>query len=629
MKKIIPILIVGLFVLSGLGAVALPVDEQKVIEQSKTILFSDPIINEEGKYISIKLDEATSELREVGKPTIPVVTKVFVFPSETIIEEVEVTFSGVKTEVLSKPVIPARKSIPLSAAIRFAPELKEDEEVYESTGLYPEEQWSYKIVSGMNNNNDVVYVSIQMNPVQYEPANNRIYVATSADIKISYVPSPDLVIFEDAYDLLIVAPEKFSDKLQLLIEHKNSYGVQTILKTTDQIYTEYSAGRDDPEKIKLCIYDMKETYDISYVLLVGGRIGQLWRWYIPERVVANDDGWEEGYSSDLYYADIYKNNGTEFEDWDSNGNGIFAEWWNAVDGRDIIDYVPDVAVGRLACRYGFEVDIMVDKIIEYESSACDPSWFKKMICIAGDTFVPGINGDYSGVAEGEIECDHAASFLEPLGFDIEKLYTSDGSFSGPSDVTNSISNGAGFVIFAGHGSPSTWGNHPPEDDNFTTGLQLRHMQKLRNSEKLPIVVVGGCHNSQFNVTFLNFVKGIRTEGKAYFDEHFWHKTWVPECWSWWLARKSGGGSIATIGCSGLGYGDLGYATLDHRGGWIDGRFFDCYGNQSIDILGDVHSQAITDYITIIGGENSKQLDRKTIEGWALLGDPSLKIGGYS
>ena len=32
MKKIIPILIVGLFVFSGLGAVALPVDEQKVAD---------------------------------------------------------------------------------------------------------------------------------------------------------------------------------------------------------------------------------------------------------------------------------------------------------------------------------------------------------------------------------------------------------------------------------------------------------------------------------------------------------------------------------------------------------------------------------------------------------------------
>ncbi|MCK5458943.1 MAG: peptidase C25, partial [Thermoplasmatales archaeon] len=305
----------------------------------------------------------------------------------------------------------------------------------------------------------------------------------------------------------------------------------------------------------------------------------------------------------------------------------------------IIDYVPDVAVGRLACRYGFEVDIMVDKIIEYESSACDPSWFKKMICIAGDTFVPGINGDHSGVAEGEIECDHAASFLEPLGFDIEKLYTSDGSFSGPSDVTNSISNGAGFVIFAGHGSPSTWGNHPPEDDNFTTGLQLRHMQKLRNSEKLPIVVVGGCHNSQFNVTFLNFVKGIRTEGKAYFDEHFWHKTWVPECWSWWLVRKIGGGSIASFGSTGLGYGYVGNHSdidgdgidepdcLEGLGGYVEITFFRNY-DEGIEVLGDLWSATMTDYLDVFPSMGDK-IQMKQIQEWPILGDPSLMIGGYS
>ncbi len=629
MKKIMQILIVGVLIISGIGAVASPVKELKMLNQTKTISFSDLQINENNGYIRINMKEATSELREVGKPILPVVTEVFVFSSNTIIQDVIVTLSGLQTKVLSKPIMPARQSVPLSAAIGFKPELKEDKSIYESMELYPEQQWSYKVVSGRKNTDDVVYVSVQMNPVQYQPATNTVYRATSADIQITYEHTPQDISFTDEYDLLIIAPEVFSERLQPLIDHKNSYGVETILKTTDEIYAEYTTGRDDPEKIKLCIYDMKETYDISYVMLVGGRIGQRWQWNIPERIVSNDDGWEAGYSSDLYYADIYKNNGTEFEDWDSNGNGVFAEWYNLAEGRDIIDYVPDVAIGRLACRYGFEVDIVVDKIITYETGACDPSWFKKMICIAGDTFVPGVNGDHSGVAEGEIECDHAASFLEPLGFDIEKLYTTDGSFSGPSDVTSSISDGAGFVLFSGHGNPMTWGNHPFEDDNFTTGLQIRHMPMLRNKEKLPIVVVGGCHNSQFNVTVLNFVQGLLTEGKAYFDEHFYHKTWTPECWSWWLVRRSGGGSIATIGCTGLGYGDFGYDTLEHRGGWIDGRFFDCYGNQSIDVLGDVHSQAITDYITIIGGENSRQLDRKTIEGWALLGDPSLKIGGYA
>ena len=628
MKKILPILIIGIVVLSGLGAVAVSEEKHDVFEKTQTLMFSSPTIEKHDGYITLHLNEATSECCEVGKPTLPVVTKVFVFPSESNILDVDVSFSEMSIQVLSQPIIPARKPMPRCADIHGFSELKEDKSVYESTDLYPDQKWSYKVVSGLYKNNNAVYVCVQMNPIQYKPALHQIIRSAKAEISITYEIKPSLPLSGDTYDLLIIAPETFTENLQPLVDHKNSYDVQTVLKTTEEIYEEYDEGRDDPEKIKLCIYDMKQTYDISYVLLVGGRKGQSWQWYIPERIVSNNDGWEAGYSSDLYYADIYKN-GTEFEDWDPNGNGIFAEWFNPTEGRDIIDYMPDVAVGRLACRYRFEVDTLVDKIIEYESGSCDPSWFKQMICIAGDTFVPGINGDTSGVSEGEVECDHAADLMDPLGFEITKLYTSDGSFSGPNDVISSITAGAGFVLFSGHGNPSTWGNHPPEDDNFTTGLQLRHMARLRNNEKLPIVVVGGCHNSQFNVTVLNFIKGLRTEGKAYFEEHFWHKTWVPECWSWWLPRKANGGAIATIGCTGLGYGDYSYNTLTHYGGWIDGRFFDCYANQSLDVLGDVHSQAITDYITIIGGENSKQLDRKTIEEWTLLGDPSLKIGGYS
>ena len=126
------------------------------------------------------------------------------------------------------------------------------------------------------------------------------------------------------------------DSLQRLVDHKNSIGVSTMVMTTEEIYSDYSEGRDDPEKIKLCIYDMKETYDISYVLLFGGRKGQSFNWYVPERRTNNDDGWESGYSSDLYYGDIYKVNGDDvvFEDWDPNGDNIIAEWTNKVGHKD-------------------------------------------------------------------------------------------------------------------------------------------------------------------------------------------------------------------------------------------------------------------------------------------------------
>ena len=77
--------------------------------------------------------------------------------------------------------------------------------------------------------------------------------------------------------------------------------------------------------------------------------------------------------SDLYYGDLYRYNEEleewEFENWDSNGDGIFAKWEMFMTGKDTLDLMPDVYVGRLACRNKIEVKIIVDKIIKYESTS--------------------------------------------------------------------------------------------------------------------------------------------------------------------------------------------------------------------------------------------------------------------
>ncbi|MCD6573047.1 MAG: peptidase C25, partial [Thermoplasmata archaeon] len=98
---------------------------------------------------------------------------------------------------------------------------------------------------------------------------------------------------------------------------------------------------------------------------------------------------EPGYPCDLYYADIYKEGG-EFDDWDSNGNGIFAEWKRAEENEppeDIIDLYPDAAVGRLACRNVKEIRDVVDKIINYENNAYGKEWTKRILVVSGDGFL--------------------------------------------------------------------------------------------------------------------------------------------------------------------------------------------------------------------------------------------------
>ncbi|MDH7507300.1 MAG: C25 family cysteine peptidase, partial [Candidatus Thermoplasmatota archaeon] len=451
---------------------------------------------------------------------------------------------------------------------------------------------------------------------------------------------------EPEYDLIIITPSKFSLGLKLLMNHKNQKGVSTKIVTTESIYLNYK-GRDKQEDIKLFIKDAIEKWNITYVLLVGARQKLGYRWALPARYSNLEDkgGWNETYVSDLYYADIYRYNNItkeiEFDDWDSNGNDIFAEWkwtWNGyywtwpVTSKDVMDLYPDVYVGRLACRDLSEVLTVVRKIINYENNAYNQSWFKEMIVVGGDTTPYD-----DGIAEGEYETNYAAVIMESIGFNVTRLWTSTGNLTSSKDVIETVRKGAGFLYLSGHGSPIVWSTHPYENESWIDGLWNDEMNDLKNRGKLPICVVGGCHNSQFDVAPANMINGILKLGLKYFtwieDENCFGKlAWLRRCWSWNLIRQRNGGSIATIGNTGLGWGTPGEGCIEGLDGFITSHFFEVYNTSVLNdpgniTLGLVHSQTINLYIQTFE-PNDDELDRKTIEQWVLLGDPSLKIGGY-
>jgi hypothetical protein len=495
-----------------------------------------------------------------------------------------------------------------------------DETIYSSTNLYPKEDHRVRTGVGLHDGERVLFVTVHAY-AQYSPQNDMIYSPVNIAIEITHVPPSSPPLDLDAYDMLVITDEKFTSNLQPLVDHKNSVGIKTIMVTTQEIYSQYN-GRDEAEDIKLRIKDAIEEWGITYVLLGGGRKGQTFEWYIPERRSNNDADSESGYSTDLYYADVYGDSG--FEDWDSNGNGIFAEYHPSFGTkRDYMDFYPDVMVGRLPFRYTWEADAVVDKIITYENTA-DDSWFKNAFVASGDTSPPardeGRGITKTGVYEGEIVTNIAAGYLEQKDFSVKRLYTSNGKFSSFLDFEKEVNDGVGFVYPAGHGSPSVWGNFLPDaetEENFTLGFTIYDIWRYSNGYKLPVVVVGGCHNAQFNITMQNII--------AYEFEKIGESYPADGC-SWWLL-KEGGGSVGCIGYTGFGYGYINEGCTIGLGGWIGPRFFHAYAIQGKTHLGEAHSQAITDYISIIDNVDNDQIDRKSIEGWVLLGDPSLAMGG--
>jgi len=416
MMKILPMIIVWLLILSGLGAAAVTnntILDIKTEAKSEmiTTAFSMPIIKKsDNNYIEVSIKDTSSYLMNPGQPLLPKVVKSFELPFGVKNINVEVTPENVQEYEITGEICPAPTPVPLTETNNVDVKLSKDEKTYASTEPFPSEWYNYRVGCGLNaDNKRVTFVSIQIFPIRYIPASGKLYAAESTDIEVTYdQPGSNPFPQNTIYNLVIIAPSKFAGELKRLVDHKNSLGVKTVLKTTEDIYKEYN-GVDKPEKIKYFIKDIIEKWNITYVLLVGGLKSQIWAkprddpnqgtrdWYVPVRYTNLFDNPEHplsgetihdpGVISDLYYADIYDSNGN-FSSWDPNGDGIFAAWGRpGVENDTGIDLYPDVSVGRLACTNKLEVKNVVDKIINYEKEPADSSWFKKMVVVSGDGFL--------------------------------------------------------------------------------------------------------------------------------------------------------------------------------------------------------------------------------------------------
>ncbi len=434
------------------------------------------------------------------------------------------------------------------------------------------------------------------------------------------------------YDLLIVTAPEFSKYLTPLAKHKNDIGIDTKIVTTEDIYIkEFWKGSDNAEKIKYFIKDCIENWNISYVLLVGGRKdqGKTETWWVPPRYshlirdYKGHENWPEGdFLTDLYFADIYDEYGN-FSSWDDDNDGIFGEWQKNCSAEDKPHLIPDIAVGRLPCRNIIDVKIVVDKIIRYETMDFDDSWFKKMVVVAGDTYP--IKTDY---IDGENYTQQALDIM--TDFQAVKIWSTLGNLHW-FPIVRAINKGCGFVFFSGHGGGNTWATHPPNNSKKWIGdFELKHMFLLFNRYKLPVCLsASGCFNNMFNVslrssflvtpTFFNFIP---------------LPFGAPRCWGWNLVRNPNGGSIATIASTAYSYES---SDVDSkRGGceWLDIHFFKEYKKSDTKILGDCWKNTVTGFVQnfTINWNDTALYDNaiiaKNVQQWLLIGDPSLNIGGY-
>ena len=578
-RNILIVLIVGVLVFSGFGAVATNDDEQI---REATIVISDPIITEEGQYVTLNFEEATSFLTNIGEPMLPFVSRVYTLPFGSKISSVEVSFSDTKELKINREVKPAPEPVPVNIETKGVEETVKNTGVYGSVELYPASEYGYTTGAGLDGEEHVIYLAVHCYPVRYSPANNMIYYSKNIDIRVVYEKPTASMVFGDEYDLIIISPSRFSNVLQPLIDHKNSYNVRTLLKTTEEILGVYE-GRDEPEQIKYFIKDAIETWNAKYVLLVGDMD------LMPMRLTDIDMWNQEGLPTDLYYADIYDENGS-FCSWDSDNDNKFGEYdWRGGD-VDFVDLYADIKVGRIPCASSLGLKIAVGKIITYETQTYGQEWFNTAVLMGGDTF-PN-HGPY----EGEVVTEEVSQQLPE--FENIKLWTSTGNYK-PRNINQKITAGAGFVSYSGHGYEFGFGTSPPNDENriqYYTPYTLG----MLNVNKYPIIFFDACSTAR-----IDYKKyGIK----------------LP-CFAWYLIAKPIGGAVATVGATRVAFTMVDNQGVHGGAGYMNVHFFKAY--EPGVIISEMLVSAQNDYLN-----EHEWKDCVTLEEFILVGDPSLKIGGY-
>ncbi len=278
-------------------------------------------------------------------------------------------------------------------------------------------------------------------------------------------------------DLVIVYPLEFEAQALQLAEHRsNANDFSVAMVRVDQLYNEFSSGKQDPTAIRdfaRMLYDRSDNF--KYLLLFGDasfdfrNIYGLDHHYIPtfERDSPNP---LFNFPSDDYLGILYH------------------EVTNDPLGGNL-----NVAVGRFPVSSEEEAQEIVDKVIEYdEHPERMKDWRTRMVFL-GDDEDSGTHFDDANIA-ADIVRDSFPSFnVDKLFVDaFPQVSTSAGERS--PDVTSSLNKsifkGVLAVTYLGHGGPKGWAQERI--------LNISDILNWKNEEHYPLFITATCSFTAFD-----------------------------------------------------------------------------------------------------------------------------------
>ena len=293
-------------------------------------------------------------------------------------------------------------------------------------------------------------------------------------------------------ELLIVTAPEFLEAAERLAEfHIQEDGITVNVVTTDQVYNEFSSGKQDLIAIRSYIrmlYDKAETED-----------------EIPDNVLLFGDA-----SFDYKGIGVAKNRYT-----DQNFVPTFQSEYSFKLGPsyctdDIFTYLDplegalstissdgvDIGVGRMVVQSLSEAEVMVDKVISYHSVNSFGDWRSNICFVADDvdddTWEFRLQENIDAIAQ-HVDTSYHNYNINKIYLDAYQQVSSSGGQRYPDArqaIIDNVNKGALIMHYYGHGGEVGWAEERV--------LELIDINSWENKNNLPVFVTATCEFSRYD-----------------------------------------------------------------------------------------------------------------------------------
>jgi len=429
----------------------------------------DGIGRYEGDFVRLVIPGYTNSY-EIGSPNLPAKRQLIEIPHGATPVVNIISFNIIEYDLsdygASDKIVPVQPPQPKCGD---APGFECNNDLYETNGYLKSDRVTVDVLGKMR---EVRIARININPVEYNPVENKIRVYENLVFEITF-KNADLALteyqkrryfspyFKNLFSMIgnyaptysrdnltlypvkyvIISDRMFESQLQPFIDWKEQKGFIIVEAYTDVI-------GDTKEEIKDYIQDLydagtEEDPAPSFVLFVGD-IAQVPTW--------------------------------------NNGDGVTDRNYLEYTG----DLFPEIFYGRFSAENTDQLQPYIDKTLQYEQYTMpDPSYLEEVVMIAG---MDGSHGYDWG--NGQINYGTINYFNEDHDI-LSHTYLYPVSGSSGQQIRDDISNGVTFANYTAHCSPSGWG-----DPSFT----ISHISALTNQDKYGLLIGNCCSSSEYQTT---------------------------------------------------------------------------------------------------------------------------------